>query len=212
MARLRFLFLMLIAPCAFAATEGDALITVAEGKIVHGKDITAQTVPAFSRLKEGETLMLAKGSRLRLVYFANGRQETWEGPGKLEIGSTSGKSADLPSAAVVQLPEVLVRQMSKTPVEGGQGRAGMTRLRAIIPPDAVAKVEETYRQLRSTTAANDLNPELYALSAWLEMRAYSRVEQLIADLRTNRPDDVQAMELAKLYERTVRESREAAAK
>lgn len=211
MLRLRFLFLMLLAPCAMAA-EGDALVTVAEGKIVHGKDMAGQSVPAFSRLKEGETLTLTKGSRLRVVYFASGRQETWEGPGKLEVGSANSKSGDLRSAAVVQLPDVLVRQMAKTPVEAGQGRAGMTRLRAIVSPDAVARVEETYRQLRSTSAANDLNPEMYALSAWLEMRAYSRVEQLIADLRANRSNDTQAMELADLYERSLRESREAATK
>jgi hypothetical protein len=210
MFHLRFLLLILIAPYAMAATEGDALITVAEGKIVHGKDVSGQAVPAFSRLKEGESLTLTKGSRLRVVYFASGRQETWEGPGKLEIGSTGGKSGDLRNGVAVQLPDVLVRQMSKTPVEGGQGRAGMTRLRAIVSPDAVAKVEETYRQLRSATTASDLNPEMYALSAWLEMRAYSRVEQVIGDLRASRSADGQAMELADLYERALRQGQAAA--
>lgn len=211
MPLLRFLILILLtSSCAMAADgKDDALVTVAEGKIVRGGDAD-QPVPAFSRLKEGETVKLSKGAKLRVVYFASGRQETWEGPGKLEVGSSAGKSADLHNGGVVQLPEVLVRQIAKTPVEGGQGRAGMTRLRAIVSPDAISKVENTYRELRATSDAEDLNPEMYVLSAWLEMRAFSRVEQAIGDLRAQRPNDTRAMQLADIYEQTLRANRDTA--
>ncbi|HEX5391833.1 MAG TPA: hypothetical protein VFW68_01035 [Rhodocyclaceae bacterium] len=202
---LKRLMLLLIATIAMRAeaASDDALVTLAEGKVTG--TVGGQAVLAFSRLKEGQIVSLGKDARLRIVYFANGRQEIWGGPGKLEIGGTGGKATGLRDMGVVQLPDVLVRQMAKTPVEGGQGRAGMTRLRGIVSPSAIAAVEDTYRQLRSSSAADDLNPEMYALSSWLELRAFPRVEQMIGELRAHRPADAQASQLADLYERTLRE-------
>ena len=66
----------------------------------------AQTVPALVKLHAGETLVLGKDAQARIVYFANGRQESWKGSGQVEIDEQAGKSKSL-QATVDQVPPVV---------------------------------------------------------------------------------------------------------
>jgi len=188
---------------------GGALVTQATGTLTRGSTESGQHVEAFSRLREGDQVSLNPSSRLRLVYFPNGRQETWSGNGRLVIGSEASKASGRLDAQVVQLPDILVRQIAKTPSADGQARAGMTRLRAIASTEQINKIENTYKQLRSQAKDDDLNPEMYLLASYLEMRELDRVEQIMQDLRARRSNDLQALALLGVYQRAVREAREA---
>lgn len=106
------------------------------------------------------------------------------------------------------LPPFLVKQISRTPTLLAQGRTGATRLRAVPPPEATAQVEETYRRLRTEAIANDLNPDMYRLSALFEMRAFDAVEAAIRDLELSRSGNTQAQLLADLYRKALRVARE----
>ncbi|TWO80868.1 hypothetical protein CBW56_06850 [Denitratisoma oestradiolicum] len=197
----------LIASIALAAESG-ALITAVEGAATRASNSGFQPLQAFTRLKEGDLIAMETGAKIKLVYLTNGRQEGWTGKGKLEIGSGESKSSDLGTPHVTQLPAVLVAQIAKTPSVDSQGRAGMTRLRAIATPEALAKIDNTYRQLRAEADQTDLNPEMYLLAGLFEVRALDRVEQAIEDLRANRPNDSQAKLLVALYQRAVRNARQ----
>lgn len=190
------------------AIETGILITALEGAANRGSANGPQALQSFTRLKTGDLVALERGARMKLVYLANGRQEGWEGSGRLEIGATESKSWGLKEPRVTQLPAVLVAQIAKTPAVDSQGRAGMTRLRAIASADAIAKIDKTYRQLRAEAEQDDLNPEMYLLSGLLEIRALDRVEQTIEELRNSRPADPQAKLLVALYQRSLRNARE----
>lgn len=200
-------FFWLGAASALAAETGT-LVTALEGSASRGGPGGFQVLQAFTRLKEGDLVALEKNARMKLVYLANGRQESWEGSGRLEIGAMESKSWGLREPRVSQLPAVLVAQIAKTPAVDSQGRAGMTRLRAIATTDAIAKIEKTYQQLRADSDKDDLNPEMYLLSGMLEIRALDRVEQAIEDLRVSRPADPQAKLLVALYQRSLRNVKE----
>jgi len=84
----------------------------------------------------------------------------------------------------------------------------VTRLRAIPPRDAVAKLEATYRDLRAGAAQDDLAPEMYLLSGLYEMRELDRVEKMLGELRQGWPNNPEAALLVSLYRKAVKNARE----
>jgi hypothetical protein len=203
----------LLAGTALAAgpAADPVLVTAVKGQATRQSDAGTQPLQAFVKLREGDVLTLT-GAQVQLVYVAGQRQETWQGSGKVQVGATEGKGNGLPAPQVRQLPEVMVKQMAKMPTTEGQGRAGAIRLRSLATPEAFEQIDQTYRQLRQGATADDLNPELYLLSSLFELKAYDRVEQAMADLRRDRPNDPQASALLGLYRKSIDSARNAAAK
>jgi hypothetical protein len=84
----------------------------------------------------------------------------------------------------------------------------MVRMRAVPTPAAVAQVQNTYRRLRLETDRDDLNPELFLLSAMFEMRELERVEELLGELQRTRKGNQEVAVLAALYQRALKNARE----
>jgi hypothetical protein len=82
------------------------------------------------------------------------------------------------------------------------------RTRSVPAPDAMAKLEDTYRELRGRAGADDLGPETYLLSGLFEMRELDRVEQVLGELKQERPKNMEAALLISLYRKAVRNARE----
>lgn len=205
---LALLLFVFIAPPAIAQEDRGALVTALEGKVERVKGQVRQPVQAFERLEAGELLAL-DGASLTLVFSLTGRQETWRGSGRLELGPGEGKPFGLPAPETKILPPYLVKQISRTPLLLAQGRAGATRLRAIATPEALARIDETYKRFRLEASANDLAPEMYRLAALFEMRAWDAVEAAVRDLELSRPHHGEAKLLAALYRKALKNSSEA---
>jgi hypothetical protein len=201
---------MSIVSLTVCAADVDVLVTLSAGEVTRATPTGIQPVQGFARLKSGDLLAIGQGGRLRLIYFANGRQETWSGAGQLEIGETASKPKGLSELRSDQLPVSVVKQIGKTPVVDAQGRIATNRQRSLPTPDALAKIDKTYRDLRTASARDDLNPEMYLLSALFEARALERVDQALGELRTKYPGDPQAKLLVSLYQRAVRNARDTA--
>ena len=194
--------------CSQVWADEVALVMSVQGKVVRFGDAMPMPVEAFVKLKEGDKLSLEKDSRLQVVYFDNGRQETWSGPGRLEMTLREGKASGLPAAEVKSLPLVMARQLARTPALDGQGRGGVTRLRSVPGLDAMTRLEDTYHDLRSRAGPNDLGPEMYLLSGLYDMRELDRVERVIGDLQQDRPKNPEAALLVALYRKAVKNARE----
>lgn len=185
-----------------------ALVMSVRGKVMRLAEKATVPVEAFVKLKEGDKLSLERGSRLQLLYFDNGRHETWSGPGRLETTVIESRASGLPAPEVKSVPMVMARQLAHTPALDGQGRGGVTRLRSIGSLDALAKLEDTYNDLRSRAAPGDLGPEMYLLSGLFEMRELERVERVIGDLQQDRAHNPEAALLISLYRKAVKNARE----
>ncbi len=196
----------LSSPALFAASEA-ALVTAVAGQVGLSTPDASQPLQAFVKLQPGDRLTLAQDASVRLVYFDSRRQESWTGPGRLEVGAAASVSQDLPPPQVQLLPEFLVRQIARTPGPPSQGRAGAVRLRSL--PEPAARVEAEYLALREQSDPADLNPELYRLAGLFELREFARVEQALAELREHRSDDEQVDLLVQLYRRAIRDARNA---
>ncbi len=205
---LLFCFFLIIAAPSFCEEEKGSMVTRLEGRVEHIQGANRRPLEAFERLEPGALLTLDK-AQITLVFFLTGRQETWHGSGRLELGPGEGKGFGPSLSETKVLPSFLVKQISRTPTLLAQGRAGVTRLRAISTPEAVDKVEETYRRLRVEAADDDLNPEIYRLSALYEMKAYAALESAVSSLESARPGNKEARQLASLYREVLRMAREA---
>lgn len=168
-----------------------------------------QPMQPFVKLKHGDLLALQQDARLQIVYFEGGRQETWQGAGRLEITKVESKPFGLAPPSVKVLPAVMVKQIARTPALDSQGRAGMMRLRSVATAEDIAKIENNYKRMRMEADRNDLNPELYLLSAMFEVRELERVEQALADLQRTRPGSQEVGLLSALYQKALRNAREA---
>lgn len=178
-----------------------ALVTALSGKAtVQEEKGTPGELKAFVKLREGDRLMLGDAARVQLVFFESGRQETWQGAATLSVGaagSTSQSSGQ--HAEIKNLPAILVRQLSKTPSDGGNVKTGMIRVRSMAPNDRLESVEQNYGDMRRQAASGDRTPELYLLASYLEMREFDRLESLLARLVDESPGDAQIADLKALY-------------
>jgi hypothetical protein len=199
---------LLVFGCSQAWAAEVALVLAVQGKVTRLGDAAPVPVEAFVKLKEGDRLTLETNTRLQVVYFENGRQETWSGPGRLDMLPREGKGSGLPAADVKMLPLVMARQLARTPALDSQGRGGVTRLRTVPNPAALAKIEETYQDLRVRTARDDIGPEMYLLSGLFELRELDRVEKVLTDLQQDWPNHPETALLVSLYRKALKNVRE----
>lgn len=199
---------LIVLGCSQVRATEVALVTSVQGAVARLAGVAPVAIEAFVKLKDGDRLSLEKGSRLQVVYFENGRQETWSGPGRLELTPLEGKASGLPPPEVKTLPLVMARQLARTPALDSQGRGGVTRLRSVPGPDAMAKLDSTYQDLKSRAGPDDLGPEMYLLSGLFDMRELDRVERVLGDLQQERPKNAEAALLIALYKKAVKNARE----
>lgn len=204
LARQFLILLFLFLPVgSWAQEDRGALVTSLEGKVALVSGGEKRQLAAFDRLEANDHLVL-ESARVTLVFFLTGRQETYRGSGRIDLGPGEGKPTGLPVAETKILAPFLVRQIGRTPTLLAQGRAGVTRLRSIATPDAIAKVDEAYRRMHLEAAADDLSPEMYRLSALFDMKAYDAVRSAVKDLEMSRPGHTEAKLLASLYRKALK--------
>jgi hypothetical protein len=186
-----------------------AMVTSLQGKVSRIAPLGPQPMEVFTKLKHGDLLALDKGAMLQIVYFDNGREETWRGRGRLEVAHSDSTPKGLPPPQVRTLPPVMVKQIAKTPVLESQGRAGMMRLRGVASAEDIATVETTYQRLRVERSGRDIKPELYLLSAMFELREFDRVEAALADLQRDQAGNPDVAVVAVIYGKALKNAREA---
>ncbi len=201
------LLLMLALACAFAVAETPdvAIVTAIEGHVDRLGAQGRHPLPAFARLKNGDLIEVYDKARVQIVYFAQGRQETWKNPGEIEVGGTKSSARGPSAPEVRQLPTLMARQIARTPTS--DGRPVNLRQRSIETADAATQIEDTYRRLRLEATQDDLNPELYLLSSLFERRDFGRLEQAITDLRQIHANNPQAGLIVALYQKALRNAR-----
>jgi hypothetical protein len=188
-----------------------AMITAFQGTVNLITPQGIQVLQPFSRLQRGDQLAVDTPA-LKLIYFDSGRQEIWQGKGKIEILAAESRGLGFLNPDVIILPSFIVRQIGKTPSADASLHAGSMRSRSIGAGNSIEKIENSYRRMRMEAVQGDLNPELFLLSALFEMREIDRVEQVLSDLRAARPADQEARIVIALYQKAVKNFRQGGGK
>ncbi len=199
--------LALISAGISAAEVG--LVTAVSGNVkFQEENAAASELRPFVKVREGDRLTMEGASRLQVVYFEGGRQETWQGAGALEVGNGSSKTVKGSLQPEIKtLPAILVKQLSKTPSPDGNVKTGMIRMRSIPPYDRLETVEKNYAEMRSQSDASDRTPELYLLSSYYELREFGKLEVLLGQLNEKAPGDPDMKALNALYSSAISEAK-----
>lgn len=195
--------LLLASPCAWAAEA--ALVTALKGEVVFEDGKGGKTpLQAFIKLHDGDLLQLGDAARLQITYFQSARQETWLGPGNIEIGAVESKAAmGQFRPQIQQLSLQLTEQLAKTPASDSRGKIAALRTRSIAPLASLEQVQRAYREMRAKADSSDHNPELYLLSAYFELKEYDRLRNILGQLDGNFPGDLEIKILKSLYSKAI---------
>jgi len=179
------------------------LVTAVSGNVKwQEQKSTASELKPFVKVRDGDQLTMDGAARLQLVYFESGRQETWQGSGVLEVGTSSSKTVKGSQQPEVKvLPAILVKQLSKTPASDGNVKTGMIRLRSMAPP--IESVERDYAEMRKQADSTDRNPELFLLASYFERGEYAKLEALLGKMNEEKPGDPDILALNGLYSNAV---------
>lgn len=194
---------LLIFPLLAAAADKEAgMITQTQGNTTYtsGQD-KDKPVVAFMKLRAGDKLKLSKDAKLQLVYFENGRQETWNGAAKVVVGATESQSSDAANPVQVKkLPPIVLQQLSRAPgvVSDLKSRSGMILVRS-LPMTELRKLDENYTALRKDAAEDDVTPELYMLAGLHELKLYRDMKPVLEEMRRRQPNNPEVLAVHKHY-------------
>ena len=179
------------------------LVTAVSGNVKWQEQKSAASeLKPFVKVRDGDQLTMDGAARLQLVYFESGRQETWQGSGVLEVGTSSSKTVKGSQQPEVKvLPAILVKQLTKTPASDGNVKTGMIRLRSMAPP--IESVERDYAEMRKQADSTDRNPELFLLASYFERGEYAKLEALLGKMNEEKPGDPDILALNGLYSNAV---------
>jgi hypothetical protein len=195
------------------AVEVGLVTAVSGGVTLQDEKVAASPLKPFVKVRDGDRLSLQEGSRLQIVFFEGGRQETWKGAGALEVGSASSKvlKGNL-QPEIKTLPPILVKQLTKTPSPDGSVKTGMIRMRSVPTPEKVELAEKAYADFRKQSDPADRNPEIFIFAAYFELREFDKLEVLLKSLGERSPKDQELNALIELYVGAVKRARELLAK
>jgi hypothetical protein len=202
--------LLLLAPLmAGAAEREDAMVTLAQGEILHhsgdSKGVPART---FMKVRAGDQFTLSSNARLQLTYLQSGRQEIWQGAAKLQAGTVESRAISSTNPPEIKrLPEVLLKQLAKSPgaINNMKNRTGMILVRAIPYEKKLAELRDNYQTLRSQAGPEDITPELYLVSAYFEMKQYAELKTALEEMRRRQPDNPEIENLYVQYTQAISE-------
>jgi len=169
---------------------------------------TPEKAEAFMKIRRGDYFKIPAGGGIQLVYFENGRQETWKGPASFMVGEVQSrveKGREVPGQpGVVMLSTEASQGMRRIPVllrrarvswSGGgvmvRGVPGVSA-KPVAPTKEeqaeIAMAKETYQKLREQAKPDDITPELTLLGVLADYEQYEEMEQVIKDAMKIHPD------------------------
>jgi hypothetical protein len=169
-------------------------------------------VQTFMKVRPKDYFKLAPHSVVQLVYFSNGRKETWTGPGLFRIGESGSEPVGEPGSSgepkVMSLPASVVDEVrqvsplidpSRLHRSGGvQLRGGPTSPEPPLEPmplteeqkQEIAEAEAVYRSLLTKVEADDILPELYMFSVLADFDQFPAMRALVEKMKKKQPDNL----------------------
>lgn len=186
-------WVMVLLLLTLPARAEEALVTLAHGAISVGVgQQPLMAVTPFMKLRAGDRLELGDGARLRLLYGQSGRQETWAGAGRLQVGTdATARLSGNPQLEIKQMPSAALARLARAEnvLADMRTRTGMVVIRSGGLLEALREAESVYREMRAGAADDDVAPELYLVSALYELKLYKDIPDVIEDILGRQPDN-----------------------
>lgn len=182
-----------------ALAQGDVgLINHLAGDVSYSSGSSTAKAKAFMKVREGDRFSLASGAQIRVVYFQGGRQETFNGPAAFTAGAQQSSIQSGAQPQIATLPAGVPQKISQTPEliqiarlgrSGGVAVRGVNREQRLTPQQQaeVRQARQTYQQLRTSAAADDITPELYLYSVLQDHLLYNDMKPVVEEMAKRQP-------------------------
>jgi hypothetical protein len=190
---------------AYAAAD-VGLINQLSGDVSYSSGAQNAKARAFMKVREGDRFTVPAGGQVRVVYFQGGRQETYAGPASFTAGAQQGAVQSGAQPQVTVLPSGVPQKIAQTPEliqiaklgrSGGVTVRGAAREQRLTPQQQaeVRSAHDTYRQMRSSAAADDITPELYLYAVLQDHLLYNDMKAVAAEMARRQPGNADVAEL-----------------
>lgn len=185
---IKVLMVLLLACSGRVFAEASAFVTQVTGGVKIVK--SGAELPAFSRVSAGDRLRVEADGKLRLVYAASGRQETWIGACAIEVREREGIGARCAPAAAKELSPAVVSVILRAPqamfsVEG-RVSVGAVRIKTAPNMNAIRDMMSGYEALRTQAEPDDITPELWLLGRQQELDLTDEASETLLRIREGR--------------------------
>ncbi len=175
---------------------------------------TPEKVQVFMKVRKGDHFKVSGGAVVQLIYFQNGRKETWKGPAAFTAGQTQSQAGGekgiqaqpevttLPAEAsqgIRRIP-VLLRQARLSRLGAVQVRGtGESSRKTFVPSKEehaeIAMAKENYQRQRKEARPDDIIPELNLLGILADYERFEEMEKVVKDALKIQPGNEVLKEL-----------------
>jgi hypothetical protein len=194
------------------------IVTQLSGEAIYWNESfqkTPEKAEVFMKIRRGDYFKIPAGGTIQLVYFENGRQETWKGPAAFKVNEVESRVEGvkvLPgqpeivilsteaSQGIRRIPVLLRRARLSSPgggvmVRGAPGASPKTVTPTKEEWAEIAMAKEAYQKLRKQAKPDDMTPELNLLGVLADYEQYGEMEKVIKDAMKIQPENQVLKEL-----------------
>ncbi len=208
--------------CMATGPKDVGMVTMLKGNVkYHNKNKDKKhAAQNFMKVRTNDTMILGKNSEIQIIYFVNGKKETWQGPAHIKIGekgaSIIGDSAKNQKPVITKLPSLVAKELKKIsplvdPSKLHRSGSSLVRGKALekkkaapLPPplddeekEAVKAAKETYNALLKSSGEDDITPELFLFSFLAEYDRFDDMRSLLKTMRKKQPENKEIDRLEK---------------
>ena len=170
---------------------------------------------AYMKMRRGDRYSLSAGAQLRVVYFRNGRRETWRGPAVFRSGTEHGDALSGTVYEVADLPLDVPQKIQRIPDLIQIAKLGGVTVRGLQPKQRpnpeqraeIAAARATYAELRRRLPQEDITPELYLFTVLQDYLLYDEMQALVDEMLQLQPADPEAQQLAEWVKTSIARSK-----
>ena len=190
------------------------MVTQVTGKVTYW-DMDTREKPAraqpFMKVRKDDHFRLSKDAVVQVVFFSNGRKETWKGPVTFKVTSSEGQATGdrgpRSQPQVLSLPGAVSKEVKRVSILVDPSKlhhAGVYQVRghastdpkkklqhiALDPEEKkkIAGAKQIYQTLLKEASSGDITPELYLFSVLADYDLSEEMENLIDTMRQKQPD------------------------
>ena len=189
----------------WAQSVDVGLVQQVAGDVTYVSSTGSGKAQAFMKLRQGDRFTLPAAAQMQVVYFQNGRQETWRGPASFSAGGERSDAVLGTIQEVHNLPVGVPQKIQKIPDLIQMAKLGGITVRSAAPRPQRSSTEQlaeleaaraTYAQLRQQLAADDITPELYLYAVMQDQLLYNEMKTVVDEMLRRQPASVEAAQLA----------------
>jgi DNA-binding protein H-NS len=187
-----------------AQSPDVGLINQLAGDVSYANSAGSGLARAFMKMRQGDRFTVAAGAQVRVVYFQNGRQETWRGPASFRSGTEHSESITGTVYEVAHLPVAVPQKIQRIPELIQMAKLGGVQVRGVTPKQQasleqqaeVAAARTTYAQLSQQLPQEDITPELYLFTVLQDYLLYDDMKTVVDEMLRRQPGNREAEQLA----------------